>query len=181
MPAHEINLNPLKDYIIAWFNDGMSSKEIKERLANEHNIVCTDRTIERRLKGWGVAKRPRVLETAALRLKIVTMFYMNFPDSAIVHALNQEGYSISLWQVVRIRKDQGCKRRLTAYEREEADSKLWEIVQAELDKGEIEGYGKELLIKFFRIKGVNTTRYRILLVFMLQVTNISLGILSFPL
>ena len=110
MPAHEINLNPLKDYIITWFNDGMSSKEIKERLANEHNIVCTDRTIERRLKGWGITKRPRVLETAALRLKIVTMFYMNFPDPAIVRALNQEGYSISLWQIVRIRKDQGCKR-----------------------------------------------------------------------
>jgi hypothetical protein len=28
----------------------MSSREIKERLANEYNIVCTDRTIERSLK-----------------------------------------------------------------------------------------------------------------------------------
>ena len=159
MPAHGINLNPLKDYIIAWFDDGMSSKEIKERLANEYNIVCTDRTIERRLKEWGIAKRPRVLETAALRLKIVTMFYINFLDLAIVRALNQEGYLISLWQVVRIQKDQGCKRRLMAHEREEANSQLWEIVQAELDKGEIKGYSKELLIKYFCIKGVNTTWY----------------------
>src|SRR5271155_4526833 len=177
MPAREINLNPFKDQIISCFDDSMSSEEITEHLANNYNIVCTDRTIERRLKGWGVAKRPRVLETAALRLKIVTMFYMNFPDPIIVRALNQEGYSISLWQVVRIRKDQGCKRRLTAYERVEADSQLWEIVQAELDKGEIEGYGKELLIKYFRTKGVNTTWYCILLVFILQVPNISLGIL----
>ena len=46
---------------------------------------------------------------------------------------------------------------------QEADSKLWEIVQAELDKGEIEGYGKELLIKYFRTRGVNTSRYCILL------------------
>ena len=88
---------------------------------------------------------------------------MNFPDPIIVRALNQEGYSIGLTQVVRIRKSQGCKRRLTVWEREEADSKLWEIVQVELDKGEIEGYGKELLIKYFRTKGVNTTRYCILL------------------
>jgi hypothetical protein len=50
MPPHEINLNPFKDYIISWFNNDMSSKEISERLANDHNIVCTDRTIERRLK-----------------------------------------------------------------------------------------------------------------------------------
>ena len=163
MPAHEINLNPFKDRIISWFNDGMSSKEITERLANDHSIVCTDRTIERRLKIWGIRRRPRVLETAALRLKIVAMFYMNFPDPIIVRALNQEGYQISLWQVVRIQKSQGCKRRLSISEREEADSQLWEIVQAELDKGEIEGYGKELLIKYFRTKGVNTTRYYILL------------------
>jgi hypothetical protein len=32
------------------------------------------------------------------------MFFMNFPDLIIVHALNQEGYSISLTQVVQIQK-----------------------------------------------------------------------------
>jgi hypothetical protein len=163
MPAHEINLDPFKDNIVSWFHDDLSYKDIAERLLKDHNIVCTDRTIQRRLKLWGAKKRSRVLETAALRLRIVTMFFMNFPDSVIVRALNQEGYPIGLTQVVRIRKSQDCKRRLTVWERAEADSKLWEIVQAELDKGEIEGYGKELLIKYFRTKGVNTTWYCILL------------------
>ena len=32
------------------------------------------------------------------------MFFMNFPDLIIVCALNQEGYSIGLTQVVQIRK-----------------------------------------------------------------------------
>jgi hypothetical protein len=50
MPTHEINLNPFKDRIISWFNNDMSSKEIAERLAIDHNIVCTNRTIEQRLK-----------------------------------------------------------------------------------------------------------------------------------
>jgi hypothetical protein len=50
MPTHEINLNPFKDHIISWFNDDMSYEEITERLANDHNIVCTDRTIRRRLR-----------------------------------------------------------------------------------------------------------------------------------
>ena len=54
MPAREINLNPFKDYIIAWFDDGMSSEEITERLANNHNIVCTNRTIKWRLLRTGV-------------------------------------------------------------------------------------------------------------------------------
>jgi hypothetical protein len=50
MPIPEINLNPFKDRIISWFYDDESSKEIAERLANDHNVVCTNRTIERRLK-----------------------------------------------------------------------------------------------------------------------------------
>ena len=66
----------------------MSSKDIAGRLANDHHIVCTNRTIKRRLKMWGVQKRSQVLETAALHLKIVTMFFMNFPNPIIVRALN---------------------------------------------------------------------------------------------
>jgi hypothetical protein len=50
MPIPEINLNPFKDYIISWFHNDVSSKEIAEYLANDHSIVCTDRTIKRRLK-----------------------------------------------------------------------------------------------------------------------------------
>jgi hypothetical protein len=50
MPVPEINLNPFKDRIISWFYDDVSSKEIAERLANDHSIVYTDCTIERRLK-----------------------------------------------------------------------------------------------------------------------------------
>ena len=107
------------------------------------------------------------------------MFFINFPDLIIVHALNQEGYPISLTQVVQIWMSQGCKRRLTVQERVEADSKLQEIVQAEQDKGEIEGYGKELLIKYFCTKGVNTSQYYILLFqYLLHYANTNLGILS---
>jgi hypothetical protein len=50
MLAHEINLNPFKDYIISWFNDDMSYEEIAKRLANDHNIVCTNCIIKRHLR-----------------------------------------------------------------------------------------------------------------------------------
>jgi hypothetical protein len=50
MPAREINLNPFKDQVISCFDDGMSSEEITEHLANNYNIVCTDCTIRQRLK-----------------------------------------------------------------------------------------------------------------------------------
>ena len=101
----------------------------------------------------------RIQETAALRLKIASMFYMNFPDDIIVHALNEEGYRIGKTTVVRIRKAQGCKRWMTAWEREEANLALWNIIKEELDKGTIKGYKKELLQKYFCTKGLNTTQY----------------------
>jgi hypothetical protein len=159
MPKPQIDLNPFQDLITTWFNDGISTENIAQRLQNEHNTSCTDRTIRRRLKDWGVTQRVRIKETAALRLKIASMFYMNFPDDIIVRALNEEGYQIGKSTVVRIRKAQDCKRWMTAWERVEANSELWNIVQEELDKGTIEGYGKELLHKYFRTKGLNTTRY----------------------
>jgi hypothetical protein len=54
-----------------------------------------------------------VKETAALRIKIANMFYMNFFDDIIVQSLRQEGYTIGKTTVERIRVDQGCKRRMT--------------------------------------------------------------------
>ena len=48
---------------------------------------------------------------------------------------------------------------MTAWEREESNLELWSIVKEELDKGTIEGYGKELLQKYFHTKGLNTTQY----------------------
>ena len=98
-------------------------------------------------------------ETAALRIKIANMFYMNFLDYIIIRSLQQEGYKIGKTTVERIRVAQGCKRRMTVWERAEADEKLWNIVKKELDEGTIEGYRKELLQKYFCTKGHVTSQY----------------------
>ena len=58
--------------------------------------------IERRLKEWKVKKCTCVKETAALRLQIASMFYMNFPDDIIIRVLNKSGCPIGKTTVVRI-------------------------------------------------------------------------------
>src|ERR1700722_10374894 len=121
MPNPKIDLKPFQGLITTWFNDNLSLDDIANRLANEYNATFTARTIKRRLNDWGVKKRLRIQETTALRLKIASMFYMNFPDDIIVRALNGEGYQIGMTTVVRIRKAQGCKRRMSAWERVEAN------------------------------------------------------------
>ena len=100
MPTPMIDLKPFQGLITTWFKDDISSDNIAKRLADEHNIICTSHTIERCLKEWGITKRIRVKETAALRLKIASMFYMNFPDDIIVRALNKEGYQIGKTTVI---------------------------------------------------------------------------------
>src|SRR5437588_10439040 len=135
MPTPTIDLKHFQGLIATWVNNDISVENIAKRLKDEHDIICTARTIRRRLKEWGITKRIRIQETVGLRLKIASMFYMNFPDDIIVRALNEEGYQIGKTTVVRIRKAQGCKRRMTAWERVEANLELWDIVKEELDKG----------------------------------------------
>ena len=96
MPKVQIKLNPFKDQIISQFNDNVSTKEIANCLTAKHSIACTDRTIQQRLKGQGIGKQARVIETLALCLKITTMYYMNFPNKIIVYALNQDSYLIGI-------------------------------------------------------------------------------------
>jgi Clr5 domain len=113
MPTPTIDLKPFQGLITTWFHNDLSAHDIAKRLAEEHSVVCTGRTIERRLREWNVTKQACVIETVALRLKIASMFYMNFPDDMIVRALNEEGCPIGKTAVVQIRRAQGCKRRLT--------------------------------------------------------------------
>jgi hypothetical protein len=110
MPPPTIDLKPFQILITTWFHDDISAHDIAKRLAEEQNIICTGRTIERRLKEWKITKRTCVKETVALRLQIASMFYMNFSDDMIVRALNERGCPIGKTAVVRIRKAQGCKR-----------------------------------------------------------------------
>ena len=97
-------------------------------------------------------------ETAELRLQIVILWQMSYPDRYIVQELNKHGFNTSLYQVEKVRKKLGYIRRMTSTNRAEADKQLWDLVRQELDNGEIEGYGKELLQKWFRKAGYITNR-----------------------
>ena len=87
MPTPTIDLQPYKGIITNWFHDNFTADDIAKKLAIDHNIVCTARTIQRQLREWGTTKQAQVKETAALRIKIANMFYMNFPDYIIVRSL----------------------------------------------------------------------------------------------
>jgi len=161
MPAHIIPLDQFKDQILEWRAAKKNLKEIIHLLKEYYNFECKIRTIERRLQLWDSKVYILVKETPALRLEIAALFQFQFDDATILRILQQKGYQIGLTSLVRIRLSLGLRRRLSIWERDEANEQLWGIVQAELDKGEIEGYGIRLLYTWFRTKGYDVARYNI--------------------
>jgi hypothetical protein len=87
MPKPTIDLQPYKGVITNWFHENVTTKDITKKLAINYNIVCTARTIRRRLNEWGATIRVRVKKTIVFCIKMANMFSTNFPDHIIVRSL----------------------------------------------------------------------------------------------
>ena len=155
-----IDLEPYKAQMISWFQDeNMTTNEIAESLRSSYEIAIVPRTIQRRLKDWGITKRTRVENTAKLRARIAYMFCMlGFTDDEMLHALKIEGYQIGKTSLERIRREQRLWRRLSIFDRAALEEQLQEAIKEELDKGSIEGYGQRLLYHHFRTIGFIATQ-----------------------
>ena len=151
MPATRIDLHLYKDEIIELYRNTSSSENIAPVLLRRYGVQVSVKTIKRRLAEWGITKRIRTDETSQLRARISALFFeCCATDKEILYILEQEGYTIGKWGLKSIRKQLGLVRRVSRFNREEADQRLREVVQEELDKGLIEGYGRGYLYHHFR-------------------------------
>jgi hypothetical protein len=66
------------------------------------------------------------------------------------YALNDKGWKLSPRTIANIRKDMGILRRVSAYQRQEGVSKLWGIIEKELETGTISRYGRGHLHVHFK-------------------------------
>ena len=90
------------------------------------------------------------------------MFISRFTNEEIVLALNSERTGTNCVHrclVQNICKSQGLVCRMSAWARQEANKMLWDVIQAELDSGKIEGYGKGLLYTHFKALGCQVSQY----------------------
>jgi hypothetical protein len=151
MPPRKINLDLYKEEIIQLYRDSPSADDVPSHLYRRHNIRVSVKTIKRRIAEWGVTKRIRTEDSPQLRARISVLFFeCCASDKEILFILGKEGYKIGEWGLRRIRKKLGLSRRVSRFNREEADKRLREVVQEELDKGLIEGYGRGYLYHHFR-------------------------------
>ena len=145
----QIDLEPYKDTIISLYQDH-SIEHVRQYLSDQ-GIEVVSRTIKKRLNQWNVSKYVHTDDTAELRLRIAALFYQcAFKDPDILDALRQEGFTVQPRALKRIRLKMGLVRRLSTRDREEADRRLLAIVKAELEKGRIEGFGRNHLYYHFR-------------------------------
>ncbi|KAI9779460.1 MAG: hypothetical protein M1816_001870, partial [Peltula sp. TS41687] len=162
MPRPGVDLEIYKDFVVELYQENCTIDEICQKLRDSHGLTLSARTLRCRLKDWDISKIVHTKDTAQLRLRIATLFLECYlDDEEILDLLREEKYMLSSTGLVRIRKSMGLLRRLPLENRQEADRQLRELVQLELAKGEITGYGRELLHTHFRAQGYIASRDRL--------------------
>lgn len=149
-----------KDEIIELYLSGLSVPQLIEHLQQYYNIDIPNRTLKRRLTQWDIHKLLWSDEESAIKARIfVLLFNVGLEDVDILKALHQEGHNIGKWTLKRLRLTEGWKRRPAKYEDiREADAEIQRLVEGELQKGTIEGYGRGHLYTHFRQQGLIIAR-----------------------
>ncbi|OOQ88952.1 hypothetical protein PEBR_09984 [Penicillium brasilianum] len=120
MPRQQINLEPYRDEIITLFQHGISSDSISRTLESRYNIQVKERTIQSRLRKWGIRKRSRTTtadEVLHARIKVLFM-QDRLTDKAMLKLLRQDGYDISERTLRRLRFQLGLHARASTFDQE---------------------------------------------------------------
>lgn len=116
MPRQQINLEPYRDEIVSLYQHGVSSDSISRTIEARHDITVKERTIQTRLRKWGIRKRHRTTTgDEALHARIKILFLQNkLTDKAMLELLQQEGYGISERTLRRLRYKLGLHVRVSS-------------------------------------------------------------------
>jgi hypothetical protein len=99
------------------------------------------------MKKWNVSRRyPEEVEDF-IKLRVQWFFFeYNLEDSEILECLKKDGIYIGKWTLVRLRFELGLKRRIRGAEaKAAADLLVRGILEEELKKGVVDGYGRQYL------------------------------------
>ena len=145
-------------------SEGISFDQLSEYLFSEHQIQITARTIKRRFQTWGIRKRhPPTILSDELKKRIQVLFFeIGLDDKDMLHVLQQEGFQIGKYALVRLRFELNLRRReYTVEQQQKADIIVRNLVAQELEKGAIDGYGRRYLYTYFRQRGFICARDRL--------------------
>ena len=160
MAPRTIDLEPYKTEIISLFQDNNSCTLIAKQLQNKYSLQIAERTIRSRLQEWRIRKRNRTTTSDLIlhaRIQIL-YFQVGLEDKDMLGILQAEGFEITDRTLKRLRTQLGLRRRTNLVEAQQQIDEIAQEIQKELEQGTIEGYGKELLHRHFRSKGLIVAR-----------------------
>ena len=165
MGRFAINFDAYKEEIIR-LRAQKTPKEIIQYLHTTYDLSITERTLNRRLKEWGVSIYTKLAGIDLLN-RIQELFFNGLNDTQILRTLKAEDHTITLEGVRRLRVEElNLKHRLRTEEEQEAsnESTLSQLID-ELQKGVIAGYGRGLLYAHFQELGVQVSRDRLFAIY----------------
>lgn len=130
MPRQQINLEPYRDEIVSLYQHGISSDSISRTIESRHNIQVKERTIQTRLRKWGIRKRHRTTTgDEALQTRIKILFLQKrLTDKAMLELLQQEGYGISERTLRRLRFKLGLHVHASSEQERQQDRQQMPLV-----------------------------------------------------
>lgn len=161
MPPQEMQLDSQKDFIYDFYIVQKSSLDqllvaLQERLA----APVKRRTVERRLKKWGIQKQGRLRDTSELRQSLKEAFYRKAirGDAELFEEMQSQGHQVSHRGVFQLRYDLMGPLRFPSELQEAADLLAGALMQPSIE-GAAADYGREHRLVHMRQKGYNITRY----------------------
>ena len=162
MPNHGAGGRPSKgiltyrDEILSKINEEhWSRQDVLNWLVDNKNLAINRRTLYRYLSQWGTPSQDRTEDTEHLRQRIHFLFCrIGASDEEMLQWLRTEGFTVTSYGLVRIRKELGLKRLETNKEvRDHMDEVVRRLIQEELGKNVIQHLGRGLLVEHFRKLG----------------------------
>ncbi|KAF2090609.1 hypothetical protein K490DRAFT_53594 [Saccharata proteae CBS 121410] len=170
------DLEPWKETIRKMIKeDNLRRQDVLEWL-QEKGVDIHERTLNNRLRDWGIHKHVKSDDTPELRARIKQLFFSTQnTEEVILGILHAEGWTIEQRRLSRIRHDLGLFRALTREDRaniEEEDKKVMATIQTEIDKGEITSYTRDGLYEYFRAHEIIVSRDRLYELFKRQAPHL---------
>lgn len=124
-------------------------------LAQRYSINITERTLARRIQQWGLRRLSlKMADNNALCERIRSLVRDSLSDIKILPTLDCEDFQISVITLTRLRQQLGLRVRTDTPEAQRIqEDQTREVLQQEIQDGNIEGYGRGLLLTHLRQKG----------------------------
>jgi hypothetical protein len=159
----KVNIDAFQVELADLYAQGRTAKQIQKHLKDNYEISVNIRTIKRRFQNWHVRKQQVTHISDDLKKRVQVLFFeIGLDDKDMLRVLQEEGFEIGSSALVRLRFELNLRRSLrTEEQRIQADIVVRGLIDEEIKKGVIDGYGRTYLYTHFRQQGHIIARDRL--------------------